>query len=68
MPKQNRVGVLESREIMCYIYYNRKLQMRKEWEHEKNRKTCIDSPDSSACDVRYFIYAGGIFCQSVDSA
>lgn len=42
--------------------------MRKEWEHEKNRKTCIDSPDSSAYDVRHFIYAGGIFCQSVDSA
>lgn len=39
--------------------------MRKEWEHEKNRKTCIDSPDRSACDVRHFIYAGGIFCQSV---
>lgn len=41
--------------------------MRKEWEYEKNRKTCIDSPDRSACDVRHFIYAGGIFGQSVDS-
>ena len=42
--------------------------MRKEWELKKTEKHALTVRIALLVMLDIFIYAGGIFCQSVDSA